>query len=46
MNKPPRRMRIGLAASRAHRDGPGAALFRLLAPLAEALEDELRNLRS
>lgn len=42
MNKPPRRMRIGLAASRSHRDGPGAALFRLLAPFEEALEDELR----
>ena len=46
MNKPLRRMRIGLAASRAHRDGLGAVLFRLLATLEEALEDELRNSRS
>ena len=35
-------MRIGLAASRAHREGPGAALFRLLAPLEDAIEDTLR----
>jgi len=42
MNKPPRRMRIGPAASRAHREGSGAALFRLLAPFEEAPQDEVR----
>ena len=37
-----RRLRIGLVASRLHRHGPGAALFRLLAPLEQALRDELQ----
>jgi methylglyoxal synthase len=37
-----RRLRIGLVASRLHRHGPGAALFRLLAPLEQALRDEIR----
>jgi methylglyoxal synthase len=36
-----RPLRIGLVASRLHRHGPNAALFRLLAPLDEALRDEL-----
>ena len=37
-----RRLRIGLVASRLHRQGPGAALFRLLAPLEASLRDELK----
>jgi methylglyoxal synthase len=37
-----RRLRIGLVASRLHRSGPGAALFRLLRPLERALVDELQ----
>jgi methylglyoxal synthase len=37
------RLRIGLVASRLHRIGPGAALFRLLQPLEEALREELRS---
>jgi methylglyoxal synthase len=37
--RPPR---IGLVASRLHRRGPNAALFRLLAPLEESLRDALR----
>jgi methylglyoxal synthase len=36
-----RRLRIGLAASLLHRKAPGAALFRLLAPLEAAIRDEL-----
>ena len=39
---PRRPLRIGLVASRLHRHGPNAALFRLLAPLDEALRDELK----
>ena len=40
--KRPRRLRIGLAASGAHRHGPAAALFRLFAPIEQALEQTLR----
>jgi len=39
---PQRPLRIGLVASRLHRSGPGAALFRLLGPLEEALRDALK----
>jgi methylglyoxal synthase len=39
---PRRPRRIGLVASRLHRHGPNAALFRLLAPLDKALRDELK----
>jgi len=35
-------LRIGLVASRLHRQGLNAALFRLLAPLEEALRDALK----
>jgi methylglyoxal synthase len=39
---PARPLRIGLVASRLHRHGPDAALFRLLAPLEDALRDVLK----
>ena len=43
MPGPPRRpLRIGLAASRLHRSGPDAALFRLLRPLEPMLRGRLR----
>jgi methylglyoxal synthase len=35
-------LRIGLVASRLHRQGSGAALFRLLAPLEDDLRETLR----
>jgi methylglyoxal synthase len=35
-------MRIGLVASRLHRDGPDAALIKLMAPLESAFRDRLR----
>jgi len=38
-----RRLRIGLVASRLHRDGASAALLRLLAPLEEDLRDTLKS---
>ena len=38
---PRRPLRIGLVASRLHRQGPGAALFRLLGPLEASLRDDL-----
>jgi methylglyoxal synthase len=38
----PRPPRIGLVASRLHRTGANAALFRLLAPLEEALRDTVK----
>lgn len=38
----PTPLRIGLAASRLHRTGADAALFRLLEPLRDAIVDELR----
>jgi len=37
-----RRLRIGVAASAAHRRGPAANLFRLFAPIERALEATLR----
>ena len=37
-----RHPRIGLVASGLHRNGPHAALFRLLAPIEDAIRNELR----